>query len=587
MTFPDVKELSREELENVILKMQEMLSEEQKQSLQEIMRECKKLDVDETSQPVHTRMTQEFVEEKMRQIQKWQEKIDEGEIYLNTEGYEDYSSGYWDADWITEYYDNQGVGDKLMYMIRFAEDCVDDMWYREANEIYEWLWEMSVSTDNEFDDPADIEVLEDNNLIHTDMERMALLTLYADYQGLLPEKRAEDMYLYFSFHTFSKIHMEDIFHVGKERLKDTERFWEDWIELLKSKNGDMEARLLKEAVLYYRGIEDLLEMAEENVSIHPSLYLAVMDEYEKEYSYQKVEDVGKSALDKIDVDLTIRSKIALKAAFASSHLMHEEKMMQFCWECFCSDSTVKNYLRLFETEEMAKIYGMRGKEVLVDRIKGSQENNWRNSEFRRNMIDDYTYNSLNFYTGDFHKVKNLSKNPKGSLGWSSSFIRIGIRLFLIYLYEETLPSKAASSIAAYIGFSDTKDGESRMYFENELLEECHKQKVSEFWNCFQRWKRHFPMEKEERKRYLSWTEKIVYSRADAIVSGQYRNHYGEVAGLLAIIGEIRESMGMSGAKSDIFVQYKNKFPRHSSFQKEMKYYFNMCGCQNKKKGLTQ
>ena len=83
------------------------------------------------------------------------------------------------------------------------------------------------------------------------------------------------------------------------------------------------------------------------------------------------------------------------------------------------------------------------------------------------------------------------------------------------------------------------------------------------------------MGEEERKRYLSWAEKIVYSRADAIVSGQHRNHYGEVAGLLAIVGEIKESMGMSGAKSEIFVQYKNKFPRHSSFQKEMKYYFNM------------
>ena len=95
-----------------------------------------------------------------------------------TEEYEDYSSGYWDADWITEYYDNQGVGDKLMYMIRFAEDCVDDMRYQEANEIYEWLWEMSVFTDNEFGDSVDIEVLEDNNLIHTDMKRLALLTLY-------------------------------------------------------------------------------------------------------------------------------------------------------------------------------------------------------------------------------------------------------------------------------------------------------------------------------------------------------------------------------------------------------------------------
>ena len=33
MTLSDVKELSREELQNVILRMQEILSEEQKQSL--------------------------------------------------------------------------------------------------------------------------------------------------------------------------------------------------------------------------------------------------------------------------------------------------------------------------------------------------------------------------------------------------------------------------------------------------------------------------------------------------------------------------------------------------------------------------
>ena len=101
MTLPEVKELSREELQTVILKMQEMLSEEQKKSLQEIIKECKKTDVDETTQPEQARMSQELVEEKMRQIQKWQEQIDEGEIYLNTEEYEDYSSGYWDADWIT------------------------------------------------------------------------------------------------------------------------------------------------------------------------------------------------------------------------------------------------------------------------------------------------------------------------------------------------------------------------------------------------------------------------------------------------------------------------------------------------------
>ncbi|MGN0372599.1 MAG: hypothetical protein ACI4F3_07275, partial [Enterocloster sp.] len=72
-----------------------------------------------------------------------------------------------------------------------------------------------------------------------------------------------------------------------------------------------------------------------------------------------------------------------------------------------------------------------------------------------------------------------------------------------------------------------------------------------------------------------WAEKIVYSRADAIVSGQYRRHYGEVAALLAVTAEIKESSGDIGAKKIIFQEYRKKYPRHSSFQAEMKSYFGM------------
>ena len=67
----------------------------------------------------------------------------------------------------------------------------------------------------------------------------------------------------------------------------------------------------------------------------------------------------------------------------------------------------------------------------------------------------------------------------------------------------------------------------------------------------------------------------MYKRADAIVSGQHRSHYGEVAALLAIVGEIKEDMGMQGAKRYIYEQYRKKFPRHSAFQGEMKNYFNI------------
>lgn len=40
------------------------------------------------------RMSQKLVEEKISQIKVWMQQIEEGELYLDTEEYEDYSSGY-------------------------------------------------------------------------------------------------------------------------------------------------------------------------------------------------------------------------------------------------------------------------------------------------------------------------------------------------------------------------------------------------------------------------------------------------------------------------------------------------------------
>ena len=88
-----------------------------------------------------------------------------------------------------------------------------------------------------------------------------------------------------------------------------------------------------------------------------------------------------------------------------------------------------------------------------------------------------------------------------------SFVRCGISLFLLYLYEKALPSKALSCVAASIGFADTKDEKTLMQFEKEILEESRRLKISEFWNYVQRWKRYYPMKDREKQTYLSWAEK--------------------------------------------------------------------------------
>lgn len=451
---------------------------------------------------ISLRMSQEYVDEKMEQIESWMKQIDDGELYLNTDGYEDYSDGYWDSEWITEYYDNKGIGDKLSFSIQFARDCVDDRRYQEANTIYEWLWEMCVCGEEEYDDPVDLEMLIEKEIVHTDIKQLVLLTLYADYQVQEAANRAQDIYLYFSMYPFQKIHVEEMFHVGPENLNETEQFWKDWIALLKTKRGEVEGRLLKEAVLLNEGIEGLIKMADENCQIHPSLYLTAMKEFEKNHDYDQIEKIGERALGKIDNGLVIRSRTALKAAYASSCLKHTEKMMMFCWEAFRSDSTSRNFLRLFGMEEMAKQYGMRGKEILVAGIKGNPGEYVRNEELRQNVIGDCEYYMLSFYTGDFEAVRQASKNPKGSLGWSAGFTHYGIRLILLYLYQKPLPSKAAAAVAGYVGFRDDGDEGQMLFFENEIARESNGHKISTFWNYFKRWKQYFPMETEEQKKIL-------------------------------------------------------------------------------------
>lgn len=575
--------LSKEELVDLIGKMHTLLTEEQRQALQEQIRVYqtagkKTNSADDLSVP-SVGMSSAFAAEKMQQMKAWMQQIDEGSLRLDAEEYQDYSGGYWDDDWGVEYHDSQGIGEKLTMLIQFARDCVDDGRYQEACVLYDWLWEMAVSVESDYDeaDSVDLEILKDQDLIHADLKQLALLTLYTAYQVTEPEERAERIYSYFSYSAFRELHMEDMFFIGKDPVNDTEQFLKDWIQILKAKSGDMEARLLKEAVLYQGGIEELIETAEETAAVHPSLYLAAMAEYEKLGLYENMEILGRQALEKIDRNLVIRAAIARKGAWASDCLQHEEDMMQFCWESFCSHTTETSYLRLFGTEQMAKRYGQRENLNWLSGMKEAPDSYCREEELRRNGISRGTFYTLRFFHGDFDTVKQASKNPANSLGWSSSFIRIGIRLILLYLYDNPVPSRAAQRVADYVDgyLYDSGKAEQKLTFEKRIQEESQQNGVSEFWQWFQNWKRYVPVEETMRKTYLSWAEKIVCKRADAIVSGQHRGHYAEVAALLALVAEIKEQTGIDGARLAIFSDYKHKFPRHSSFQKEMKSYFSL------------
>lgn len=80
------------------------------------------------------------------------------------------------------------------------------------------------------------------------------------------------------------------------------------------------------------------------------------------------------------------------------------------------------------------------------------------------------------------------------------------------------------------------------------------------------------MDIQEKKDCLKWAEQIAYGRADAIVRGKHRWHYRVAAVLLAAVAVCKESMGEKGTKQEVFEEHKRKFPRHSSFQTELRSY---------------
>ena len=143
MTEEDIKNLSKKELQDIIFKVQKLLSDKQKKEFQKIVKEAGIQPGNKKSQAALVRMSDDFVNEKMIQIQNWKDQIDEGELYLDTEEYEDYSSGYWDSDWITEYYDNRGISDKIQYMIRFTVRNIKQLnsgiVFRDGKCIFQWI----------------------------------------------------------------------------------------------------------------------------------------------------------------------------------------------------------------------------------------------------------------------------------------------------------------------------------------------------------------------------------------------------------------------------------------------------------------
>lgn len=116
---------------------------------------------------------------------------------------------------------------------------------------------------------------------------------------------------------------------------------------------------------------------------------------------------------------------------------------------------------------------------------------------------------------------------------------------------------------------------SSVGFEKEDYEHGISGHISEgsqewFWKCFCHWKDTVSVPEEEKRQYLEWAEGLVTKRLNGIMGGNYRKYYGECAGYIAALGEVRESRGEIGGKQNVMLGYKALYSRRTAFHQELR-----------------
>ena len=177
------------------------------------------------------------------------------------------------------------------------------------------------------------------------------------------------------------------------------------------------------------------------------------------------------------------------------------------------------------------------------------------------------FHTLNFLDGDFESVLYEGMNVQKPLGWSATFMKRGITLFLLYLYR----GERMESALRYLCGKMTKN----MPFSWEDYAKGLARSVTEsdedlFWERFRVWRESVPMSEDFQNKIIRRIEEWLDLRVEGIMNANRRNYYDECAGFAAALGEVKESRGERGGKQAETLAWKAKYSRRTAFHQELR-----------------
>ena len=501
------------------------------------------------------------------------ERISAGDLRLTAQFNEEYDDWYHDSEEFL-YEDPHGVGATIDKAIDLAHKRMDMEDYANAYALGDALLGLCVSVeeDGEYDyDDFSLFDMKDAQMISGDLRPLVLETLCAAYMTVSPEQRPETLYRLFEQSQAKAVSFEDAMQCAGKELPGIADFLKSWVAYLGGIKGELSRRLFEEAAFLRNDRDALIRAASDYADTHPGLYERILLTGRETGNAEDLFALGQEALAKLQPNLMIRSRIALLTA-ENALRMGNADAAELCWlEAFRSNPAPLDYLRLCTEsrdfsrfrDETRNIYRMRAEQSPRDYPLWNAEKD-ELSESGMSKQDFYT---LNFLDGDFQTVLNEGMNVNSPLGWSSTFMKRGITLFLLYIYRG---ERLESGLRYLCGQMTAGMPFSWQEYAKGLTRSVTKSNEELFWERFRIWRESVPMPDEFQNRMIQRLTEWLELRVQGIMDANRRKYYDECAGFVAALGEVQESRGKPDGKQTELLSWKAKYSRRTAFHQELR-----------------
>ncbi len=506
------------------------------------------------------------------------EEINEGEKCLDSEYNEEWDDWYnSDVDEIL-FSDPNHLLVTISRAIELVHLCIDRNLIDAGCRLAGVLCYIEVQAEGDYSDfdgsPLDLNELYEHDLLSGSIENCLKECLYLTYMGNELNARAKEIFFLFDRFRYNSVCLEDVLQMGNHELPEFDAFLTLWIDYLGKQNGECANRLITEAQSMVEDDFALLENARKYADIHPELYLQLLEMKNSAGEDEKMLGIGQEALNAISVELVIRSAVALKTAEYADRLCRFD-VRERCWiEALRSNTSVINYMRI---KFLPRNAGQYREEVLsiiheqydaLLKAKGS-DSYYSYLDGRQSSLDKKSYCVMMFFESDFEAMEKVGMSIKQPLGWSSTFMKEGIAFMLLLLYQGSLLG-IQSGLQRMLGRAKSACSFSCEEFYKGTDEKWNKTDDEKFLEIFENWKDIVDFSEELADKWLKKIEKWIEQRTAGIMETNRRNYYGECAGFIAALGEVKESMGEAGGRNRLMVRYKREYNRRSAFHRELK-----------------